>query len=142
MNADDCGSVPAWRTVIKLELVAPISDVRELRPEERRLLEWLLNHGTPAAAPFLEQLPMVSVVSRCGCGCPTIDLAVSGHAAPVSSPSTILADAEGVSPEGVRVGVIVHGREGLISELEIYSMAGEAIFSLPRIVDLESFGDG
>jgi hypothetical protein len=97
----------------------------------------LLNHGTPKAASYLEQLPMVSVVSRCGCGCPTVDLAVSGQAAPVSSATTILAEAGGVSPEGVRVGVIVHGREGRISELEIYSLAGEAKFSLPRIDDLE-----
>jgi hypothetical protein len=85
---------------------------------------------------------MVSVVSHCGCGCPTIDLAVDGRAAPLSSPTTILADTEGLSPEGVRVGIIVHGREGLISELEIYSMAGdEGKFSLPRINDLASFSE-
>lgn len=128
--------------VVKLESVASVADVRPLTPDERCLLEWLLNHGTAEAVSYLEQLPMVSVVSRCGCGCPTIDLAVGGRAAPLSSPTTILAEAGGVSPEGVRVDIIVHGREGLISELEIYDLAGVAeTFSLPRIDDLEGFGD-
>jgi len=120
----------------------PIADVRPLTPDESRLLEWLLNHGAPEAESYREQLPMLSVVSRCGCGCPTIDLAVGGRAAMLSSPTTILADVVGLSPDGVRVGVIVHGREGLISELEIYPLAGnKGTFSLPRIEDLKSFGD-
>jgi hypothetical protein len=121
--------------------MAPISEVRVLRPEERQLLEWLLKHGTPEATTYLEQLGTVSVVSRCGCGCPTIDLAVGGCAAPLSSATSILADVRGRSPEGVVVGIIVHGREGLLSELEIYSLAGnEGSFSLPRIDDLDCFG--
>ena len=116
-----------------------IPDVRVLTEDERQLLEWLLQHGTPAAAAYLHQLPSVSVVSRCSCGCPTMDLAVSGRAASLSSPTTILADACATSPEGIRVGIIVHGREGLISELEIYSLGGEERFSLPRIRDIESY---
>jgi hypothetical protein len=104
------------------------------------LLEWLLKRGTREAAKYLDQLPNVTVVSRCGCGCPTIDLAVEGDAAPLSSPTTVLADAQGVSPEGVEVGLILHSRRGMISELEIYSLAGDdRRFSLPRIDDLESF---
>ena len=114
-----------------------IPDIRPLKDEERRLLDWLLHHGTPEAASYMDQLPRVSVTSHCGCGCPSIDLAVDDRAAQIYSPSTILADFEGVSPEGVRVGIIVHGREGLISELEVYSMAGETIFSLPRIEDIQ-----
>jgi hypothetical protein len=116
-----------------------IPDVRPLTEDERRLLEWLLHHGTPAAATYLGQLPSVSVVSRCGCGCPTIDFAVSGRAASLGSPTTVLADVGGTSPEGVRVGIIVHGREGLISELEVYSVAGQGTFSMPRIEDIESY---
>jgi hypothetical protein len=126
--------------VVKLQLVIPVADVRPLRPDERRLLGWLLEHGTPAAASYAAQLPMVTVVSHCGCGCPTIDLAVDGRAAPLSSPSDILADAVGVSPEGVRVGVILHSREGMLSELEVYSVAGhQGTFALPRPEDLEPF---
>jgi hypothetical protein len=114
-----------------------IPDLRSLTSEERDLLRWLLAHGTKAASQYLDQLPAVSVVSRCGCGCPTIDLAIDGVAAPLSSPTTILADAEGLSPEGIPVGIIVHGREGLISELEIYAKSGDDDrFSLPLIDSL------
>jgi hypothetical protein len=113
-----------------------VPGVRPLTADERRLLEHLLlKHGTPAAAAYRTQLPYVTVVSHCSCGCPTIDLAVAGRAA-APGPSTILADLDGSSPEGALVGVLVHGREELISELEVYSLAGEGGFSLPRIEDL------
>src|SRR5262245_58035785 len=114
-----------------------IPEIRPLRDDERGLLEWLLKHGTPEAAAYLEQLPKVTVVSRCACGCPTIDFAVDDKAAPTFGPSTQLADVDGKSPEGVLVGIILHAREGLISELEVYSMAGETNFSLPRIEDIK-----
>jgi hypothetical protein len=53
-----------------------------------------------------------------------------------------MADAEGSSPEGVRVGVIVHVREGEISELEVYSVTGEKnAFSLPKPESLEPWPD-
>ena len=115
-----------------------IPEVRPLTDQERRLLEWLLQHGTPQAADYLHQLPRVSVVSRCGCGCPTIDLAVGGYAASPGSATTILADGFGVSPEGVHCGIILHGREGLISELEVYPNEWERrAFSLPHIENIE-----
>lgn len=121
--------------------MSPIADVRPLTPDERRLLawllKWLLNQGTPEADPYLKQLPLVSVVSRCGCGCPTIVLAVGDHAAPVSSPTTILADGAGVSPEGVRVGIIVHGREDSSQSWRSIRLAGDAgTFSLPELAIL------
>jgi hypothetical protein len=119
---------------------ATVPDIRLLTADERQLLEWLLSHGTSEAATYLEQLPRVSVFARCGCGCPSIDLAVGERAAQLFSPSTILADAAGKSPEGVGVGIIVHGREGLISELEVYSLAGEDVrFTLPRIEDIDRY---
>ncbi len=116
-----------------------IPDVRPVTEDERRLFEWLLYHGTTAGGSYLKQFPSVSVVSRCGCGCPTIDLAVSDRGASLSSATTILADAYGMSPEGVRVGIIVHGREGLISELEVYSLSRETKFSPPRLEDIENY---
>ena len=118
--------------------MSPIPDIRPLTEEERRLLEWLMAHRSRKAADYLDQLAKVSVVSRCGCGCPTIFLTVDGRCG--RGGSTILADFSGVSPEGVLVGVLVHVREELLSELEVYSMAddeGEGGFSLPRVEDLQ-----
>jgi hypothetical protein len=128
------GEIWVWKN----RLLTPIPERRGLRADEMQLLAWLLRQNIPASTPYVEQLGELSVVSRCGCGCPTIDFAVGGRAAQPGSPSTILADTSGVSPEGVRVGIIVHAREGLISELEIYPIAGDAsTFSLPRIEDVD-----
>ena len=108
-----------------------VPDERSLSQEEIGLLEWLLTHGLSDASQYKLQIPKLRVVSRCGCGCPTIDFALA--AARKNGPSHIIADAEGISPEGVHVGVIVHVREDEISELEVYSLAGEqSRFSLPR----------
>jgi len=105
------------------------------------LLERLLAHGTPESRKYADQLPTVTVASRCGCGCPTIDLAVGGHAASLKSPTVILSEAGGVSPEGISFGIILHGREGLISELEFYPVDGEGEFSIPTL-DLIKFYTG
>ena len=112
-------------------MAAAIPNVRSLTAEERCLLEWLL---TPRAAEYMGQMADATVVSRCSCGCPTIDLAVKGVRG--HGRSDILADVAGISPEGVRVGVFVHAREGLLSELEVYSITGDEPYTLPRIEDL------
>lgn len=116
----------------------PIPDIRPLSVEELSLLSWLLQHGAEKAAAYLPQLQEVTVVSRCGCGCPTVDFAVCGRVARPGCPSTILAEAVGDSPEGVRVSLILHARDSLLSELEVYDLTGlDHPFTLPRIVDLE-----
>jgi hypothetical protein len=119
-----------------------VPDPRPLTDRERLLLGELLRHGTRAAAPYAGQLPQVTVVSRCSCGCPTLDLAVAGRSASPGSPSTTLAGAAGVSPEGVLFEIILHGREGIISELEVYAPAGaDGPFTLPGIERIEFFGE-
>ena len=72
------------------------------------LLEWLIANGSPSAAEYAPQIPRVSVVSRCTCGCPTIDLAVDGKH--LDGSSELVADFVGKSPEGIQVGVILHCR--------------------------------
>lgn len=119
-----------------------VPDARELSRDERALLDRLLLHGASAAKPYVEQLLRVTVASRCGCGCPTIDLAVDGRTASPGSPTLILSEAGGVSPEGISFGVILHGREGLISELEVYPVDGEGAFTLPDIEKIEFYGAG
>jgi hypothetical protein len=116
-----------------------IPDVRSLTDKERELIHFLLDHGSRAAASYANQLPKVSVVGRCDCGCPTIELAVDGRAASPRSPSAILAEAAGRSPEGVSVLVILHAREGKIAELEIAPLGDEGEFSIPRIKDLDVY---
>ena len=108
-----------------------IAESRALTPEEFRLLEWLLAHGTVEAANYAAQLSRARVAARCACGCPTLDLALDGKERRTVGVSNILADASGRSPEGVAVQVILHARDGELSELEVLSVDGTKIFSMP-----------
>ena len=104
---------------------------RDLTVEERRLLEWLIANGNADASAYASQLSQVKVVARCTCGCPTLDLALGEKKFRTTGASTILADAVGHSPEGVPVNVILHAREGEISELEVISCEGTKVFGMP-----------
>ena len=116
---------------------SPIWVDRPLSPEERRLLEWLIEHGTPEARDLRSQVEQARVVSHCRCGCPTVDLGITGMER-TSGGSQILADFIGQTPEGFRVGVLLHAREGRLSELEVYNLSEkEGAFSLPFIETLE-----
>ncbi|HTP08022.1 MAG TPA: hypothetical protein VMP08_07215 [Anaerolineae bacterium] len=116
-----------------------IQDHRNLTADERVLLEWLLANGNANAAKFASQVSQVKVVSRCACGCPSIDLAIGEKQERTTGPSTILADVIGYSPEGVKVDVILHAREGQLSELEVVSHDGTTAFTLPKPEALQSY---
>jgi hypothetical protein len=113
---------------------------RPLSLEERRLIEWLLAHGIEGAQDYVSQLDQLSVVAHCGCGCPTIDLGFGGAKQRTIGPSHILADFVGITPEHVKVCIILHTREGKLSELEIFSIdETEEPFHLPAIETLKPF---
>ena len=113
-----------------------IPENRPLSPDERALIEWLIANGVPEAKGFAHQLEGLHVVGRCGCGCPTVDLATADDDASTTGPSHILAEFLGLTPQGSEVGVILHTREGKLSELEIYELE-EPARSLPTIGSLE-----
>ena len=114
-----------------------IPEHRDLTTSERSLLEWLLANGTPEAAAFASQLSRTKVVAKCSCGCPTIDLALGNKSSRTVGPSTILADAEGHSPEGIPVMVTLHAREGELSELEVITDYDVDACSIPAPAMLE-----
>jgi hypothetical protein len=116
---------------------------RSLSQNERTLLEWLLARSSSDVensdvSKYRSQIDSLHVVAKCGCGCPTVDFALQSgqkHGA-----SDIVAEAGGKSPEGVTVGVILHAREGELSELEVYSTLGlDTSFSLPVPDSLEPY---
>ena len=109
-----------------------------LTQEERTLVEWLIANGSEAAKEYSLQLADISVVGACTCGCPTIDLALENRDQRKTAPSEILADFAGTTAEGIEVGIILHAREGEISELEVYAIANATgPFSLPTIESLK-----
>lgn len=58
---------------------------RPLRERERAILDLLLSNDAEGVAELRAQVPHATVVGRCKCGCPTIDIAVERDAAPPSS---------------------------------------------------------
>jgi len=62
--------------------------------DERIFLEWLISSGSPNAAKYAPQIPRASVVSRCTCGCPTIDFAVDGKHEEGGAPRVVQAGHE------------------------------------------------
>ena len=96
---------------------------------ERELVEWLLRNAatTKDAGAFLDQVADLHVVGGCGCGCPSVDFEVGGQAAEAS----IIADADGTSPEGLPVGVILWAKHNRISGLEVYPFEDAEQLGLP-----------
>jgi hypothetical protein len=114
-----------------------IVEERELTAKELALLERLIQHGTKESHNYADQLPHLTVVARCDCGCPTIDLAVRGKTAALGSPSRIVSEASGISPERLRFGIILHAREGRLSELEAYATDANGAFTFPELDEIE-----
>ena len=107
-----------------------IADRRELSAKERTLVQRLLRAAGADGEPYVQQVPALHVVARCSCGCPSVDFGVGDRTTDILGPTSVIAEGDGISPEGVRFGVLLHIREGLLSELEIYAMDLEPPFTL------------
>ena len=114
-----------------------IPEDRPLSGQEAALVRWMLEHGTPEAAGFLPQLSDARVVSRCPCGCASVNFSVAGVAPPPGSLG-ILADFQFRTPEGHLCGAFVFERAGVLAGLDVWSIDGQTIPStLPAIEALE-----
>jgi hypothetical protein len=108
----------------------PIREERPLTAEEQRLARWMLEHGEPEARAFLPQLDRARAVSRCACGCATIDLEVDGHRAPSDSGVRVLGDfwfGEGDDAGGI----FIYHYGGVLSGIEVYALGGDTPAVLP-----------
>lgn len=114
------------------------SQNRPITAKERILIEWLLRHGSPGSEQFLQQLDSLFVVSKCICGCPTVNFAREGESVPHET-EHILADYL-ATVDGGDVGIILFQRGGRLSSLEVYSQAGtDKPFGLPEIETIYSY---
>lgn len=111
-----------------------IAEDRDLSVREVDLIRWLLTITNNLE--FIEQIEKTKVITKCGCGCRTIDLKVEGYK---SKSAGVNLSAQGFSPESVPVDVVLHIRQGLISELEVYAMDGTEKFSLPDVDSLNIY---
>jgi hypothetical protein len=98
-----------------------IAEDRDLTVEEKRLLRWLLEHGKPEARGFISQIDELRVVSRCPCGCPSVNFV------PDDSGMEILSDYVYEDADGHTIGVFAFARAGALAGIEVWSIAGDPI---------------
>jgi hypothetical protein len=115
--------------------VSDIPEVRPLTDAERLLTRSMLERGGDRARPFLAQLELAYVASRCGCGCASINFAVHGMAVPTGG-LNILADFVYDGPAG-RTGAFVFEQGGVLGGVEVYGLEGDAPTVLPMPSELE-----
>ena len=118
----------------------PIPDERPLTKAEYDLARWMLENGQVDAREFLAQLDRARVVSRCPCGCASIDLQVEGLPPP-SGGLRILGDYL-FGAEGDLAGAFVFERSGVLAGVEVYGLAGDAPKSLPSPRAVRPFATG
>jgi hypothetical protein len=113
--------------------VSTIPDDRPISDAEVELVAWLLSQASTAGdlSELLPSVPTLRVVGRCSCGCPSVDFAVNGQGAGAAP----IADSRGKTAEGVEVGVILWGRDGAVTGLELYEF-DQPVRSLPQTATL------
>ena len=106
---------------------------RALTQQERDLISWMIEHSfVKDAIHLLQQVDRLSVVSKCTCGCPTIDFALDGElVCPKGEQCISDWDAE---VDGMPVFVMLWRSNDRISTLEVGSYPGtDQPFGLPAI---------
>jgi hypothetical protein len=114
-----------------------IAEDRPLTAAEREFVRWLLEHGTDEAKKLLPQLDEARVVSRCSCGCASVDFSIDGRTASPKSGMSIVSDYRWDSTDGFPFGVFAYARDGLLSGIDLWSIDGRSTASkLPKINQL------
>jgi hypothetical protein len=111
---------------------------RELTDQERHLVRWMLEPGSPEAVAFLPQLELAEVTPwRCPCGCASINFQIRGQPAapPGIHPIADFLFGDDETPSGV----FVYEKDGILSGLEVYGLAGDAPKDLPEPAALRPF---
>jgi hypothetical protein len=106
-----------------------IPEDRPLSEAERGLVKWLLQHGNSEAHELLPQLERARVVSRCSCGCASVDFSIGGEVLAPRSGMSVVSDYRWDSPEGYLFGVFAYSRGGLLSGIDLWSIDGRSTAS-------------
>jgi hypothetical protein len=95
-----------------------IEENRDLTDEELRLVRWLLENGEPSARRYLDDLDDLRVVSKCTCGCASINFVDE------SGGMEILGDFKFTHREGGQIGVFAFAVNDRLAGLELWSIDG------------------
>ncbi len=112
---------------------------RKLSDHEHRLLRWMLEHGGPESAAYLWQLSRLEVTPwKCPCGCASLNFQVLDCPEPQCGVRTfadfVFGDIATLS------GIFLCEKDGVLSGLEVYGLAGDAPKIFPEPEVLRPFG--
>jgi hypothetical protein len=105
---------------------------RPVTPEEVAILRWLLDNASVGdiAAYRMQKLEDLRVVEVCDCGCVSAMFESDNRAV------KMIADANANYPDGQQANLILWGKEGRITWLEVNDMHPNASHRMPAIADL------
>ena len=107
---------------------------RALTKPELEIVQWLLeNARMPDSHLVSNDLDGLRVVDHCDCGCVSIDFEAYEIGA------KIIADAVAKWPDRSEAGLILWGRAGRITALEVYEMTTDSAKRLPTTAVLRTW---
>jgi len=112
---------------------------RSISSAELEIVRWMLQRAPTAVgkAYGAASLERLSVVDKCHCGCVSIDFEPSGQ----SSGAQVIADAVASWPNGIKAGVILWGKEGRVTGLEVHDMDPDSAKKLPTVAVLRTWDE-
>jgi hypothetical protein len=111
-----------------------IPENRDLTSAERSLTRWLLEHGGGRAKEFHEYVDRIHVISKCRCGCASVNFELDGRGWHSRGGMEILSDYQWHDAAGRRFGVFVFAKDEALAGLEVWSIDGLATpMDLPDI---------
>lgn len=112
-----------------------VIETRPLSEKERRLALWMLKHGTPEAARFMEQLDRAEATRwRCACGCASFNFKVDGE---LEAPPEVNILGDYMVGDGdAMFGIFIFQSEGVLSGVEVYGLAADPPHVLPEPEEL------
>lgn len=114
-----------------------VTATRPLSEHERRLSRWMLEHGAPGAAQFIEQLDRAeATLWRCVCGCASFNFKISGEQ---EAPPGVNILGDYIAGTGdANFGIFIFQSEGILSGVEVYSLGAEVPHVLAETPELRS----
>jgi hypothetical protein len=95
---------------------------RPLSAKETVFVVWMLEHGDARAAGALPQVERARVISRCGCGCASVEFSVDGLAPLPRSRMEVVSDYCWFTERGNLCRAYVFLRAGRLAGIDVWSI--------------------
>jgi hypothetical protein len=112
---------------------------RYFYPDERAIVETLLQYSDPHRTGFKHQLEVARVKRQCSCGCPSLGIFIPQQTLPAEGSNKLVAAAIGIADGGC-VSVMLFQSEGYLASLNVLNL--EPInkpYGLPRLDSLKPY---